>query len=467
MSVEGVGGGVGVGVGIAVSVGPSLGSGPSLGGIEGGGLSAPSMVSSLPSMEVMTSPISAPDSGGSLGSIGELNASIDVNSLNINSFGAELIAPVEPILPDAANAVEDFKNTMPITTIGQFNVQEPIIFNTQPVVEASVEVNEDFLDIASAIEEAQSVLAEARVSLGPVMPAAEPVVIEQASVIVSEVESQVAPIAVPNGLEYPAPQVVVSPGLKEETETERLVNAQSGSQAKVGSAVSAESVQTLKPEPVLEEQEQVVEQVVAESDQQKAVYKNREETEESRLKDVVDEEILIARVEEFAEAIEEVDIEVKAQALENGQQDEDVEIDGSEVVARLGSETPDKRSGLVKKQGPDGSRIEAIEEIGGKKFKSAKEAKEKALATVFEKVPVKKGKEGKKVGNEAVARVLKYFFAKYEPSEPEQLGNQITKKRSLQIIQRQQPWAPTEKPESSLEPTLTDLNLTEVFRKAA
>jgi len=377
MSVEGVG----VGVGVAVSVGPSLGSGPSLGGIEAGGFSAPmgpgfvaeGSVGSLAGFATLEPAGINLNPGGMRGSLSELNASVPITGSEI-----ELTAPSLPIFNGSQVGMEDFKNTMPITTIGQFNGQEPIVFNTQPVVEASVEVEEaakipQWLDLAE--------------------PQVKPVVIEQASVIVPGIEPLVMPIAMPKRWE----------GLEEETETEGLVNAQSGSQAKIGSAVSAEAVQTLKPEPVLEEQEQVVEQVVATSDQQKAVYKNREETEESRLKDVVDEEVLIARVEEFAGAIEEVDIEVKAQALENGQQDEDVEIDGGEVVSRLGSETPDKRSGLVKKQGPDGSRIEAIEEIRGKKFKSAKEAKEKALATVFEK-----RSEERRVGKECRSRWSPY-----------------------------------------------------------
>ncbi|MCL4366453.1 hypothetical protein M1437_04460, partial [Patescibacteria group bacterium] len=263
MRVESVGGGVGV----AASIGPALGSGPSLGGIEAGGFSAPmgpsfvaeGPVSSLAGFATLEPAGINLDPGGMRGSLGELNASVPITGSEI-----ELTAPVLPIFNESQVGMEDFKNTMPIITVGQFNLQEPIVFNTQPPM-AQV-----FLDVEEAAKIPQW--------LDLVEPQVKPVVIEQASVIVPGIEPQVAPIAMPHGLEYPTPQVVVSPGLEEEPETEGLVNAQSGSKAKTGGAVSAEAVQTLKPEPVLEEQEQVVEQVVAKSDQQKAVYKNGEET---------------------------------------------------------------------------------------------------------------------------------------------------------------------------------------------
>lgn len=133
----------------------------------------------------------------------------------------------------------------------------------------------------------------------------------------------------------------------------------------------------------------------------------KEEKEEVRLKNVVDKKILETRIGEFGSAADRVGAKAKENSLEEKENDAE-EIDGKEIVEQVPVETEEKRSGLVKKSGPDGSRVETIEEVSSRRFKSVKEAKEQIMAIIFKKPPVKKEKEGEEAGQEAVARVLKY-----------------------------------------------------------
>ncbi len=264
------------------------------------------------------------------------------------------------------------------------------------------------------------------------------------------IEPMVVPFALPNIapsiLEFPKPETVVSPALEPAV--------QIGLQTKTG--VTTEVRQATTTHSAQEEQE-VEEEVVERVTAKQIDIVEEEEAEESRLKNVVDEEVLNARIKEFSSAVDIVGAEVE---------DGLAEIDGGKIVKLVPAETKKNRSGLVKEQGPDGSRVETIEEVASRKFGSVKEAKENIMSVIARKMPVKRGKEGKIVGYEAVARVLKYFFVKLKPVV-EQMITKVVKKQKVQAQEGQKPSqiVPVAKPEATGS-RIENLGLAEVFPKA-
>lgn len=152
---------------------------------------------------------------------------------------------------------------------------------------------------------------------------------------------------------------------------------------------------------------------------EKVEEEKEEETqqlEQIRAKNVVDEAVYQYRVEEFGAAIGKAE-KAKVESQEGGiLVEEDESLDGSAIIKQLGTETKDGRSGLVKETGPDGSRVETIEVLGLKDFRSPQEAIEFTAATIADKKPVKQDVKGEEVPEEDVARVKKFRLFKAEPA---------------------------------------------------
>lgn len=314
----------------------------------------------------------------------------------------------------------DMKNTMPLH-IGQINPITEINFQPQPI-----------LNTADVVAEAESILAQVRIP--------EPKEVFPKEVVWPQVEPmvlpRVEPFVIPNELKDPLPQIAFSPALAPAI----------GMQRKTESKNVTQPAQAVAIQPALQKQEEVEEIVEEKVQKEQEEVLEEEETEVFELKDVVDEEVLNIRLEEFSSAADLAGAEAKE------------EIDGKKIVERIPAETEANRSGLIKKRGPDGSREETIGEIASRKFRSIREAKEKIAAIIAQKVPVKRAKEGMAVGHEAVARVFKYFFVRAKPVE--QLVTRVAKKqRPLQIVSVAKP----EIKESRIE----DLGLAEIFPKAA
>ncbi|OGE76725.1 hypothetical protein A3J19_02535 [Candidatus Daviesbacteria bacterium RIFCSPLOWO2_02_FULL_41_8] len=262
-----------------------------------------------------------------------------------------------------------------------------------------------------------------------------------------------------------APVPFLSPALKPAVKTE----------PKPVSKITIEAKQTTNKtelatatQPVLKEQE--IEETATERVTVNQIdIVEEEETEGSRLKNVVDEKVLGNRIEKYTAAVRQVASRIEADsALKNSQtgQKNTEELDGQKVIELVGPETRDERSGIVK-EGPDGSREETIEDIRPRKFKSIKEAVKFIITTAYNKVPVKRAKEGKSVGDEVVARVLKRFFVKYQPRE-QMVTREVKKKKVLVEKGGQQPSLVEAPKLKTKEPRIVDFPaLAGVFPKAA
>lgn len=266
-----------------------------------------------------------------------------------------------------------------------------------------------------------------------ILPQAEPMVIPF-----------VLPNIAPNILDFLKPGAVASPASEPAVQTE----------PQPGSGVANEVAPATMVQPALEEQA-LIEETITERDTAKQIDIVKEEIEEIRLKDVVDEEVMGNRIVGLTGIAEVV-----------GAEDEGGEIEGNKIVALTPPETKDKRSGIIKENGPDGSWIETLEEIASRKFRSLTEAKKQIVEIIARKVPVKRGKDGKEAGSEAVARVLKYLFVKYQPAE--QLIKRMTKKQKISAKEGQKPsLVETSKPQAR-RPRIEDFPpLAEAFPKAA
>lgn len=307
-------------------------------------------------------------------------------------------ADIGPIVNEGPVAFADLKNTMPLQ-IRQLNQVREIRFNNPIDRNTNIEP----LSVSDAITEAEGIISQAQK---------------------------------PGRYGY-------EPG------EHRLRRSSTKLEPQIVNGMVNQTEPTTTLQSVLQQQE--VEKVVTERDVSKQINTvEEEETEEARLKEVVDEEVLNTRIKEFGSAVDIVGTEVKEEGLE--------EIDGKKIVEHIPAETEANRSGLIKKQGPDGSREETIGEVSSGKFMSVKEAKEKIAAIIAQKVPVKRAKEGILAGHEAVARVLKYFFVKSKP-----VDQLITR-----VIKKQNPLQGMSVAKSEIkEPRIEDLGLAEVFPKTA
>lgn len=173
------------------------------------------------------------------------------------------------------------------------------------------------------------------------------------------------------------------------------------------------------------EEEVLVKEIIDEKAEvfvEKAEVLEKEEVEELRLKDLLDEEVAQQRVYEIGKAID----LAKAEADKEGVD----EIGGWRIVEFLPPEHAGNRSQIVKKRGPDGSLSETVEELAARKFASKQEAKNQSKEIVAQKEPVRRGKEGKTVTEGAVERVFKHRFIKRSPSE--EVARRVKRKQERQ-----------------------------------
>jgi len=182
-------------------------------------------------------------------------------------------------------------------------------------------------------------------------------------------------------LEYPRPQVAVSPAWE----------VQPALQPKTESRVFA---------PALKKQE--VEEIVTAKVIRKetGLIEVEEITKERRLY-LVDESVLTQRIHEIRQAVNKAKIEANRLGLGEN-------IDGSLVVRFMPAEHAGNRSSIVQPNGPDGSYEEIIEAMRIGRFYSEDQVED----VVLENIPVKIGKDGKPVRSEAVWKVLKHWTIK-------------------------------------------------------
>lgn len=227
--------------------------------------------------------------------------------------------------------------------------------------------------------------------------------VKAAEVIIPKDEPAPIPLAVPSQREYAVPLTDSLPTLKPNVKLENPLGFQEQKQK--------------------EETDELVEELVVE-DQQEVLEEDQEEDqviEQFIIKYLVDEEVSEERRLEIRQAIKLAIAEAEKKGLK--------EIEGSDIVKNL-LEHPGVRSQIVKNEGPDGSFEETLQAISSQRFTSEKEAVKRADEIIAQKEPVKRGKFGREVTFEAVARVLKRVF-KSAPKEA--LGAKITNIRKYRI----------------------------------
>ncbi len=421
MGIEG--GGIGGAVGGVGGVGLGISS-----GIEAGGLAA-GVASAAAGLETRFGPVMGPVDTGLIGSEGVFKGSMaDFNpiTLPVPDLGGTSL-PLEQMNVDVGLQAGEVAGRAWNLSSGP---------DVLPQIESATVQAWDF----NVVTQAEEVLIQAQ---KPVMISNfEPEVfkwIPAFAGMTTVVEPAILPQVERMVLPFPKPEVVVPPVLRPAV--------QIGPQTAAGAAAEVRQVTATQPAPEEQElEEEVIERVIA-----KQIDTVREEIEELRSKIVVDEEVLENRMVGLTGAAE-----IAAAKSEGG------EIEGNEIVALAPFETEDKRSGLIKKNGPDGSWVETLEEIAARRFNSVKEAKKQIVEIINRKVPVKRGKEGKNAGSEAVARVLKYLFVKAVPVE--QIVTRVIKKQKVSVKDRQPLVVEAPKPEARIDDFPV---LAEVFPKAA
>lgn len=285
--------------------------------------------------------------------------------------------------------------------------------------------------VPNVIQQAESVAAAAwGKSILPVpgptelsVPKIEPIVAEPAP----------AHLRAPNIVEFPKPQVIMSPAL----EPQAKIKAEN----KV-SAAPAQSTAVL-PQPAPAEQE--VEEIVEEKVKKQKPEERLEEAEEIESQMYLEDENASAqRRIEIREAIVKARPEADRLGLKR--------IAGWLVAKFLPGEHEGNRSQVVRKTGPDGSYQETVEEIAGTgELESEEQAVSRFDKVVADKKPVKYGKNGNPVGNIDIARVFKYWLIKPKQASEEAVKRVVKKK------------------EIKAEPNLEEISpvLAEVFQKAA
>ena len=237
-------------------------------------------------------------------------------------------------------------------------------------------------------------------------------------------------------------------------------------------AVSTESstkvVQLTQPEPVTSTQEQIIEEeeVITEKKIEKAQETEFEEVEELRLKYLLDEEVSAQRVSEIDHAIEKAHNEAQQEAEKDDSKEEEKVIEGWRIIKFLPLHIG-LISQIVKHKGNDGSLDETVQDLASRKFASVQEAKEQSKLIIFEKEPVKRGKEGKTVKEGSVERVLKYPFVR-RGIPKEEVVARIVKKQKVQMFGGQPGLVVAESAPQVKESSIEDYpDLAEVFQKAA
>lgn len=161
--------------------------------------------------------------------------------------------------------------------------------------------------------------------------------------------------------------------------------------------------------------------LIKEKIDEKPEISEREEIEEWKLKDLLDEETAQQRIYEISEAIDLAETDAKEEGVD--------EIDGPRILKFIRLHIG-LISRIAKKLRKDGSLDETLEELAARKFSSKNQAKEQTKELVAQKEPVRRGKEGKAVKEGARERVLKYQQLKGYLKD--QVLRRVVKKQTIQ-----------------------------------
>lgn len=335
-----------------------------------------------------------------------------------------------------------FMNASDIYTIDKGGTGAPkrplVVEQAKAVATKAWEASE--LNVADAISEAQSIIAQA-----PLAFARDSSLASLRSGLIAQNDREIESIVVPQVKSRVVPLVAsrlaqvldVSPSLQTEK------------------SVSYQTAPTISPQPLLQEQE--VEEIVTEKvTKEEPGMVEEEEIEKTRRRYVVDERALSQVVVEFKAAVR----RARELAGKLG-----IKITGKLISKFLPGQHPGNESEAVKGKCLDGSILERQESIRKlREFSSDIQAEDKVVRVAYEKPPIKIRSEGEPVKDEDVARVFKPYVVKPAAATYEIVTRRIKKK--VQLVPSGQVAQP--QTEARVETSLEDYpELAEVFRKAA
>ncbi len=351
-------------------------------------------------------------------------------------FGPEVKRLSSPLISEGPVARSFLENSMTLA-IGRLD----------PVQSGGVFVED--LSVQAAIAEAESIIAQAQ---NPLKESNSVVEMKQPEYklpswqgIIPQTEPRVAPMAVPNKLEYPSPGVFFYPVPEPATKTES----------------TTQQAQTLIIPEAIKAEEQVVEELVEEKVRKDTKDSPEEEETRQSVRYLEDGQASGQRRHEIREAILKAAVEADRLGL--------TKIAGWLVAKFMPAEHVGNRSQVMKNSGPDGSYQETVEAIAAVgELESNEKAAEKLNKIVVEKKPVKYGKDGTPVAQADVARVYKYKSVIKPSSEAyETVYKRVIKKKD-KITSDNTPAQVSLNNQSKPETSLKDYPaLEEVFQKAA
>lgn len=332
------------------------------------------------------------------------------------------------------------ENTMPLT-LNNFKSTGEITFN--PLKGRD---NQPVLNEQEAVREAEHWLG---ISSQDVHPVSLPV--ERENVGINQSAIRVLPM--------PAYQPWIEPNIQPDIQPFQVAKiALEGANLTKTNRKVVQIAQPVAAPISVPEQQIFKEEVLVEERKEKIYKKEEEQVEEVRLKYLLDEEAADERVSELGRAIE--------LARKDAEKNSVSGIEGWRIVKFLRLHTG-LISRLVRGKGSDGSLDETIADLLSRKFATEGEAKQYSAAVVFEKEPVRQGKEGRGVKEGSVERVLKFPIARRGIPEEEVVAR-IIKKQKVQSVLGQTVSVAVEPAQKVKEPSIEDYpDLAALFPKAA
>lgn len=458
-------------MGILGSIGSAIGSVASgvstaAGGIEGGatlGVAGAASVSGLARFDT------GPSFAGGISAASFIEGPMPVSPLgSFEPIGASL-GGLEPMGIKSLGTIDLIGGTrQPFNPMGEIlfkaPVSEPAVIQQAKGVAAAAWDEGKLPTPVQAVSQAESILSQTR--LKPVQEVvAEPEIIKEAAywftdvpgskvirpaeVIMPKIEPMivpmVAPLQVPNIVEFPRPQIVISPASEPATKTENMVSARP--------AVAPAQAPAVLPQPTPEGvEEMVIEEKILDQQEDKTEIEESEDVSESKIKIVEAEHVSNERRKKIRRAVR--------TAKEKG----------ITVAEALPIEYWSDKSPLVG-EGTDwtlGLTAQALQ-INPKEYMSLEEAEEVSIASVAENIPVAEGIGGRRATIDEVRKVTKGEKHVLGSKTPAEIVLRRLIKRKVEVAEAGGVQKVLEdKVETTSEPTLKDFpQLAEVFKKAA
>lgn len=368
----------------------------------------------------------------SFGEVGSVASAVGRGVGKMAAFGAKLEAPLSSFVKEGpAPSLAGFK------PMGASEISIPDLGG---VFRPAAQLN--FIQPMKSL----TPVGEAGTVVSPPIPA-EPAIIRQAEQVAQQAQRWVVMPKI-----EPIAKVIPEPAIQSATRADNIPATFVASQPHTETRISNQEAQVTVTVPKEQEVEEIIEQ-------DKTVEDPKTSAKEEVLDDerfyLEDEQASAQRKYEIKKALGKAKIEADRLGLKK--------IAGWLVAKLMPPEHSGNRSQIVREKGPDGSYQETVEAIAAiSEFTSEQQAEERSSEIVAEKIPVKRGKHGRRVSNKEIARVFKLHFVKPVASE---IAQKRIVKKVVQILgQNQAQITVMEAPGIKSEGSLADYpKLAEVF----